>query len=967
MSWKTLFTRRNHGGPRRRTTRARRAYRPPFLEQLEDRTLLSAPSFGADGKVITTFSGAQVDSAASVLLQPDGKIVAAGTSGGALALARYTAGGALDSTFGSGGQVTTTFPGESASATSAALQADGKVLVAASVFNPVTFTMAFVLTRYTTGGSPDPSFGSGGRITVLNGTNGFVEYVAVLPSGEIVVAGNNFDSGTSTTSFVVEGYRATGTLDTSFGSGGRVTTAIGPSGGVTGLALQGNDLIVAGDTSTSQALFVVARYTAGGTLDTSFGSGGLASAPFPNGGNGSGVAVGPGGVIVVGGTHDSFTPTFTHSAVVARFTANGAVDGSFGSGGVVTISGVSESAVAVQGDGKVVLAGASGDAFINQEQLTMVRLTATGGLDSGFGSGGLVTTTIGGDASASAVAVKADGKIVAAGRAFIPATGNDFAVARYTTAGAPDAGFGSGGVVTTNFVGTVSATANSIVAYRGGDGGEGDFLVAGTTTSAGASLSVARYRADGSLDPGFGSGGKVQVTFNPFFFGPRGNDGFVAVQQGGKIVLVGTSIEPGSTNYDFALARLLPNGDLDPHFGSGGKVTTFSGARFTDMAPSGGFVLQPDGKIVVAGYTEYYGTFPFVDEGVVVRYNPDGSLDTTFGSGGRVTINLPPGGVRLGSIALEPDGKILIDGGTATGNFLERLLSNGVVDTTFGTGGQISFPPTFFFVGPLAIRPNGKILVGGGTFDPVTFQSFMTVAQFTADGAVDTSYGTGGQASVSFGGDPNFEFVLPNGMTLQSDGKVVVVGGNFTIDPVTGLQTLTFAVARFTAAGGVDTTFGHGGTVTTSFNDQDFAQAVLAREDGKIVVAGYTLDPTTQLNEYALAEYNPDGSLVHGGGPSKAAGRTFDAAQLDDSAPAGYNPDGGLVGGPGPALAPPQQEPPPVPLDPLPPGLQQPPQRPGPWLRRRGPHDRALGPDRALLPAQPLPEVAEPDLLTEAG
>jgi uncharacterized delta-60 repeat protein len=213
MSWKTLFAGWNGGGSRRRTPRPRQVRPQLELEALEDRTLLNARFFGAQGKVITPFSGAQVDLASSVLVQPNGKIVAVGISGNTVvnlappgnffgnsfALARYTTGGALDPTFGNGGRVTTSFPGKCASVMSAALQADGKVLVAGITFTSAPFNQplggqASVLARYTTAGRLDPTFGSGGKVAVLQGTNGFYGaqfyYVAALPNGEIAVPGS---------------------------------------------------------------------------------------------------------------------------------------------------------------------------------------------------------------------------------------------------------------------------------------------------------------------------------------------------------------------------------------------------------------------------------------------------------------------------------------------------------------------------------------------------------------------------------------------------------------------------------------------------------------------------------------------------------------------------------------------------------------------------------------------------------
>jgi uncharacterized delta-60 repeat protein len=842
--------------------------RPIRFESLEGRALLAGGVFGAQGTVVTPFAGAEVDQANSLLVQSDSKLVAVGISGQSVSLARYESSGPLDPWFGSGGRVTTSFPSDSAYTDSATLEADQKILVVTALQNPMSGAVSSILAQYTTAGRLDPSFGVGGEVSVLAGMNGYGDYVAVLPSGEIVVAGSLFNPSTSSESFIVEEYQANGGLDTSFGTGGRVTTVIGSSGGVTGIAVQGNDIIVAGDTfdpTTSRVELVVTRYTAAGALDASFGTGGLATDATYGNGFTTGVAIAPDGSILILGT--VFTPGPSWTTFVTRLTTNGALNGTYGSGGTATIAGVFGRAIAVQSDGKAVVAETAG--FSEFTKAGAARFTAFGAPDSSFGSGGLLTTAITKSDTIYAVALQPTNqgtKVVIAGSGFNPATGNDFALARYTTTGALDATFGSGGSLTTNFVGPVGAQSNSIVSD-----GHGGLLVAGTTGSGGASLTVADYRRDGRLDTDFGDGGMVQVTFNPYIFGPRPNDGFVAVQKDGRILLVGTSIQPGSTNYDFAIARLLPDGALDPSFGDGGKVTTFSGAPFTDMAPSGGVVIQPDGKILVAGYTEDYGANPFVDKGVVVRYNQDGSLDTTFGTGGRETFDLSPGYDRVTAMAFEPNGEILLGGfvtnpTTFSENyFLEKLHADGTPDTTLAPFGQIvtGFSGSFYSGAPLLLRPDGTILVGGTTFDPITFQSYMTVAQFTAAGAVDSSFGNDGQASVSFPGNPNFTLVTLANMALQRKGEVTVVGTYYAFDPTTGVESVQFAAARFTAAGTVDTTIGNGGTVRTGVGGSfASAAAVLVRNDGTLVVVGTTLDTTALENDFALAAYNADGALI---------------------------------------------------------------------------------------------------------
>jgi uncharacterized delta-60 repeat protein len=873
MFRKTTTTARGRLFLRSRPARAVTRRRPIRFEALEGRTLLSGNFSGAQGTVVTPFAGAEVDQANSLLVQSDNKLVAVGISGQSVSLARYESSGALDRTFGIRGQVTTGFPSNSAFTDSAALEADQKILVATELSDPISGVVSSVLARYTTAGRLDPGFGIGGEIAVLAGANG--DHLAVLPNGEIVVAGSLYNSSTSSESFVVEEYQANGALDTSFGTNGRVTTAIGASGGVTGIAVQGNDIIVAGDTydfTTSTADLLVARYTATGALDASFGTGGLASYPAYGNGFTTGVATGPDGSIFVLGDSFSFSPTASYTTFVTHLTANGVLDGTYGSGGTATVGGVLGNAIAVQPDGKAVAGGTA--RYFAFTQSAVARFTTAGALDGSFGAGGLVTTAITSSDTVDAVALQPatpGPEIVTAGSGFNPSTGNDFALARYTTTGALDASFGHGGSLTTNFAGPVSAQANSVVSD-----GHGGFLVAGTTGSAGGSLTVADYGWDGRLNAHFGDGGTVQVTFNPYIFGIRANDGFVAVQPDGKILLVGTSVQPGTTSYDFAIARLLPDGELDRSFGVGGKLTTFSGAPDTDMAPSGGVVIQPDGKILVAGYTEDYSAAPFfVDKGVVVRYNKDGSLDTTFGTGGRETFDLSSGAPdRVTGMALEPNGEILLGGFVSdptTFNenyFLEKLHANGTPDTAFAPLGQIvtgfsGLSGTFDFGAPLLLRPDGSILVGGSTFDPNTFQSYMTVAQFTAAGAVDSSFGNDGQASISFPGDPNSTFGDLANMALQRNGDVIVVGTYNVFDPTTfAFVSSQFAVARFTSSGTVDTTFGNGGMVLTSVGGyEDSAAAVLVGPDGTFVVVGATYDTTALQNDFAVVAYNADGTL----------------------------------------------------------------------------------------------------------
>ena len=224
------------------------------------------------------------DGAGALALQPDGKIVAAGGSvvGGreVFALARYNREGSLDTSFGSGGTVATAIHGSYAAGVDAiGVQPDGKVVVAG--YGYTDSTEEFVLARYNANGSLDTSFGSGGQVRTAIGPEVVANALVLQPDGKIVAAGGSIYGGGG--GFALARYNANGSLDTSFGSGGTETTAIGPvEDNVRALALQPDGRIVAAgysSTSDSGLLFAVARFDANGSLDTSFGSGARSRRP----------------------------------------------------------------------------------------------------------------------------------------------------------------------------------------------------------------------------------------------------------------------------------------------------------------------------------------------------------------------------------------------------------------------------------------------------------------------------------------------------------------------------------------------------------------------------------------------------------------------------------------------------------------------------------------------------------------
>ena len=395
-------------------------------------------TFGTGGKVLTDFGSSSNDIAQAVAVQEDGKIVVAGYSdangGYEFAVSRYTRTGAPDMSFGSGGKVLTDVGGGgNDNATAIAVQKDGKIVVAG--FSAVSGGYDFALVRYTKTGALDKSFGSNGKVlTDLGSTGDFAYAVAIQKDGKIVVAGKSFASGSG--DFAVVRYTKRGAVDTRFGSSGVVLTDIGSASndGARALALQKDGKIVAaGSTNASGGYdFALVRYTKTGALDTGFGPGGKVVTDLGGSNDGAyAVALQKDGEIVAGG--DSNVNGSNDFALV-RYTTAGAVDTGFGTGGqVVTDLGSSSSdclsGIALQKDEKIL---AGGNNACNDKDFALARYTTTGALDTSFGSGGIALTDIGSSSSdyLYALALQQDGKAVAVGYSDASG-GGDFAVVRY--------------------------------------------------------------------------------------------------------------------------------------------------------------------------------------------------------------------------------------------------------------------------------------------------------------------------------------------------------------------------------------------------------------------------------------------------------------------------------------------------------------------------------------------------------
>tara|TARA_R110001606_G_scaffold72450_1_gene166706 strand:+ start:18617 stop:24574 length:5958 start_codon:yes stop_codon:yes gene_type:complete len=400
-------------------------------------------------------------------------------------------------------------------------------------------------------------------------------------------------------------------------------------------------------------------------------------------------------------------------------------------------------------------------------------LAQPGSLDPGFSADGKQTTDFGGFSDeAYAVGFQSDGKIIVAGYSFV--TTDDFAVARYNTDGSLDATFGTAGKVITP-IGTFDDYGWSLAIQS-----DDKIVVAGYSfNGSNEDFALVRYTSNGALDTSFDTDGILTTAI-----GTGDDQAFaVAIQSDGKILAAGRS--HNGSNFNFALVRYNTDGSLDTSFDTDGKLTTPNGSA-GDEAWS--IAIQPDGKIVLAGTsTNLQADF------TVVRYNTNGSLDTGFDTDGKVTVNIGSGTAddQAYSVALQSDGKIVVGGSYNSGNLdfaLARLNSDGSLDTGFGTAGKV-----ITAVGishetgrSVAIQADGKILLAGWSNNGSNYD--FALVRYNTDGSLDGSFGTAGKVITPFGTSNDHAYAIG----IQSDKKIVLAGR-------TNASTWDMALARYIA------------------------------------------------------------------------------------------------------------------------------------------------------------------------
>ena len=841
-------------------------------ESLESRTLLSAgdldPTFGSGGKILLPDHNGSVNySVNTTAVQSDGKILIAG--GGFLE--RINTDGSVDTTFGSNGVVTTSFPGTGA-INSLVIQSDGKIVFGGTDEPDGTAaTDQFAVARYNTNGTLDTTFGTGGQVlTPVPGVTQNSASLALDPAtGQIVAGGmgtyqdpaHPSDSSYSAPVFDFVRYNLNGTLDTTLNGTGYVYREL--RGAETDInyfdtdavAVQGDGKVLIG--AHFQGDMAVWRFNVNGTQDSSFGLRGMATVPFQfsdvnddyDDASVSQILVQPNGQIVLAGPRDHGDET--RGWVLSRLNSDGSVDALFGNEGIVIPNlqlpgpsgGISIGGLALQSDGKIVVGGVDPSSSYPEGygSFIVLRLFADGSTDSTFHSSDLNYFTSSSEVNlglVGATAMSPDGSIIVAGN------------------------------VSNNFSSFQSGYQSGISVFRL----QGDSSAAATSSATPANPSG---DVPGDPDPTFAFQGRTLLNDPSPVAIPSALTTRVkatTVLPNGQILLAGSIGTVGNNGEgQFYLERLNSDGTIDTSFGSGGIVTTSIGPN----AFATSMLVLSNGQIILGGATDDSATAPTNANFAMVRYNANGSVDTTFGSNGIVITDFP-GNEEIDSMALSLSGQVIAAGAyflyPNVGFDVARYNTNGSLDTTFNGNGMLSynlgetgsnsFPPA------IGVQSDSKIVIGSHT------NSEFAVYRFNVNGSIDTSFGNAGIATTSGTLSPNVAATSTGAiqgsvtkLVIQGDGKIVAAGQTNQITP-------PYALVRFNSNGSVDRGFAsNGGTVISdpnafvAYQDASFSLAsLLLQANGEIILVGNEQSPFGRYMSFPgpallMEKFLPDGTV----------------------------------------------------------------------------------------------------------
>jgi len=772
-------------------------------------------TFGTNGIANTDISYAS-NYAKKELIQTDGKIIIIGyneNAGGVIT--RYNTNGTLDTTFnGTGRQFTDVY------FANAALQSDGKILL--TDYNKVY--------RYNSNGTLDTTFGTNGVYTysVPSGTSFSINNIAIQSDGKIVLSAYEdlYLNNVSNVNFAALRLNNNGTIDTTFNGTGKVSKDINKSDNAEAVAIQSDGKIILAGTTTSTTgnqFYTAVRFNSSGSIDTTFGNAGVVVAGNSTlaGYLSGGIALQSDGKMILAGNSAFF------GIKTVRLNTNGTLDTTFNGTGAVTTNLADDTteAVVIQSDGKIVVTGSKYDATAHTSEYFVLRYNTNGTLDTTFNASGVVTASIDKNKpnTAADVKIQTDGKIVVCGTSYIGSY-KDMAIIRLNTNGTLDNTFNGTGKVTSGFLKSGSDRIEKLAVQS-----DGKILAAGYTST--NNISLARYNANGTLDTSFNTKGYVTSNFQHTYFGNFFNSLAVLSQTDGKILIVGDYYSSVSNNQEIFVRRYNPSGTVDTTFGTSGMASLGINAKWTI---SNAAILQTDGKIMIVG-SSYVGTDNVF---TLVRFNTNGTLDTTFNGTGfsNTTISVNSEG---NSILLQPDGKILVGGWITNGADKDLLLmrynTNGTLDSTFNGNGKVTQG-----VGTgndeilkLALQADGKIAVLSSYVN--TSGNRLALLRYNSNGSLDTSFNSTGQLLTDYSSFSGRD----NDMVLDPLNRIIIssaYGGG---------------IARYNTNGTLDTTF----VKNEIFLNQFYARSLIITNN-HLVTGGDYFSDSNESSDFGLSSVN---------------------------------------------------------------------------------------------------------------
>ena len=742
-------------------------------------------------------------------------------------LIRYNTDGSIDTGFGNSGTVITDINNTNNFLSALTLASDGKILTVGRSSADIT------MVRYNSDGSLDSSFGANGKVVTGLAAYPTPSKVTMQSDGKIVVIGGyNHD-------FMVLRYLNNGALDPSFGTDGKVFTDIlyAKNDYATHIIFDSNDkLVVAGKHDNSNAIAIV-RYNTNGSIDTTFGvSGKIYNTLYGSDGfeiRNISIQV-PNEILVFG----SYKSGYSYDIVKERY------DTDDGSGTLLEHKSIATDTghhmytyldILFQSTNKLIALGANGT-----DDISIGRFDINGDFDPAFGPDGLIGTSFDPQFHAKTFALGADGHILCVG-----SNGSDIVLARYLSDGQRDKTFGTqrGAVLSPYNIAYNYETIHSIALQS-----DNKIVVAGTATDTSGEFGagdivVERYDTQGYRDHSFGYLGKVAISHS---YGKEEGANALAIQNDGKI-LVGGSFKDGSGNnyHQFLLLRLDINGSLDTTFADNGKAVL----PFAKDAIIQDIVLLSNGQIIVIGG----GTDSTFSDFTLARYNTDGTLDTYFGTDGKILTDLNTHNDWAYQAQVQNDGKIILAGYSTNPDksykkdfALARYSADGVLDTTFGENLDGKVTTTLSsndnIIYDIALQSDNKIVVAGEVVNDAGHR-VIALARYDTNGSIDESFGTLGVVTDDIDTEG---YSGARSVAVEADDKILI--GNYSYHHGKSLL-------RYNTNGSKDTSFTSG--TTTPYND------ILIDTDGKILTAG------TKSGDFALQRYQ--------GGASSAPGNSFNA------------------------------------------------------------------------------------------